>query len=155
MNIPTCATALLAGLLFFSSGCSGDGACAPDLSGTATNDFNVCYDTIRIERLSDSNGPKTLTIRYVKMINTQEEFPVKVVARYPLETGKDIALPDSAVSRTVNPPINFPEMESGIIRFSALGDVGETTTGEFAITFSAGNGTINGSFSGTMVEVGF
>jgi hypothetical protein len=141
----------LAGGLGLLSGCSDD--CG--LGGTATGIYDLEYDSILIQRKENAGEPEAMIVTYVR--GPGQEFPLKVVAPFPIGEGerKDLTGPGASLEHNTvkTGAINFV-LTDGYIRFDSLGDVGQNASGEFFATASEG-ATFNGCFSGTVQKLSF
>lgn len=124
------------------------------LSGSVERSFNLEFDQVKIERQESNNAWIAMIVTYLN--SSTGEIPVKVVANAPIEAGvKHDLVTDGKVDRFVQNGAKFknpPQAGKAHITFDTLGQVGESASGNFFVTFSDGS-TLNGAFSGTVTQL--
>ncbi len=147
-SLLTIAAALLATASL--SGC-GAGDCN-ELSGVAEKSYDLIFDRVVINRQENKAGDfQAMTIEYIRGSPGEQQIPVKVIAKAPLESGKtkDISGDGGGITRAMSDASAFKDLTTGVITFDPLGDAGESTEGDFFVTFEDGR-TLNGEFCGTV-----
>ncbi|MFH1131453.1 MAG: hypothetical protein V1754_08965 [Pseudomonadota bacterium] len=118
------------------------------LTGSAVQDYDLDFDMVTIHRQENGGQPIAMIVSYVRQTKAGLEYPVKIVANWPVEQEKEKDLvQNGSLSRIVTNDSQFPSMEQGSLAFDILGNIGENASGEFHITFEKGKGTLNGTFS--------
>lgn len=130
------------------------------LFGSAAKTYNLDFTSVRIKKQLMEGDFHAMIVEYVnEKKDGFEEYPVKVIALAPVESGqKQDLMAGGSITRVMPDAAQFPEMESGNITFSSI-TVGDGCTGEFFVTFvppkeGSSSTTLNGEFSGTVEQLG-
>lgn len=146
----------LAALLALA-GC-GDGTGDNELSGSSVKSYNLAFDSVVVQKQTAGGVFKAMVVRYIKQRKgANPSNPVVVVANAPVKEGekKDITGNNGSIYRVMDDGSVFPDVKTGHITFSSLGEVGEKGAGEFYVTFNDSlKTTLNGTFSATVTAIG-
>ena len=132
------------------------------LDGSIKTSHDLAFDTVEMRFLVDQSAYELTYYKNLDEAGTQTDEVVEIVfTQAPedivVDTPIDITTAEAAsqIERTTAANDPFPpELDSATVTFFVAPVVGETVSGEFAVTFANGR-TLNGGFETTLVEASF
>jgi hypothetical protein len=136
-------------------GCSGAGG-GSALHGSASTTYNLTFDHVEIYRQDKGSTPNAYIVQYVDI---NKNLPVKLIVNAPVAQGEEKSLVSGGVlTRAMPDAAQFPQMQEkdakgtliSKVIFDELGNIGDSVSGRFYVTFVGSGSTLNGEFSGTL-----
>lgn len=154
--------ALLVALALVFAACGDDAS--NSLGGSVKTSYNLDFDVVEVQKQIYNGKSIAIIVQYLYQPKTSKQrIPVKVTVNEPVAAGQEKNLmTDGALTRVMPDGSEFPsKLKKATITFDALGEVGQTASGKFYVTFEADplkglqtEGTLDGEFSATLQQIG-
>lgn len=145
------------GLVAFGTGCPPP----PNfLDGSIKESHDLSFDTVEVRFFPEQGR---FEIAYFKQLAEDGSTGVDTVAKLVFSQPEGGVVVDQAISldpaadimeRITAADDPFPGLREGEVTFGSAANIGETTSGEFATTFTNGK-TLNGGFEGELLSCSF